>query len=161
MKSGDPTLQDIDQVPENFDDSNHHTAIAFYYCSDAYGVFLDGVDDFKEQDQFVEDRYGIQPLCLTSGHGHLIYHLYFVARKNESILADLEAMKMELQTLATEYSGLTEKPVRQCDIINIAYYLLVFRLQLLNLRRNSRQEQRTSRSSTIISSTTRIASARF
>ena len=65
MKSGDPTLQDIEEVPDNFDDPNHHTAISFYYCSDAYGAFLDGVDDFKEQDQFVEDRYGAHsPLYL-------------------------------------------------------------------------------------------------
>lgn len=58
LDSTEPTLQDIDQVPENFDDENHHAALAFLYYSDAYGVFLSGADDFSEQDQYLEQRYG-------------------------------------------------------------------------------------------------------
>lgn len=45
-------------MPDNFDDDNHHAALAFLYYSDAYGVFLSGADDFSEQDQYLEQRYG-------------------------------------------------------------------------------------------------------
>ena len=45
-------------MPENFEDENHHAALAFNYYSDAYGAFLSGADDFREQDQYLETRYG-------------------------------------------------------------------------------------------------------
>ena len=43
----------------NFDDENHHKALEFNYYSDAYGTFLAGADDFSEQDQYLERRYGM------------------------------------------------------------------------------------------------------
>ena len=52
-------MQALEHVPENFDDENHHAALAFLYYSDAYGVFLSGADDFSEQDQYLEQRYGV------------------------------------------------------------------------------------------------------
>lgn len=58
LDSGDPTLQALEDVPENFEDAHHHAALSFQYCTDAYGVFLEGQDDFSQQDQFIEDRYG-------------------------------------------------------------------------------------------------------
>ncbi|KAI5123278.1 hypothetical protein M0805_009300 [Coniferiporia weirii] len=95
LDSSEPTLQDLEQVPENFDDENHHAALAFHYYSDAYGVFLSGADDFSEQDQYLETRY---------------------ARKNENVLSELESLKAELQALTSEYQNLTEKPAPVVDL---------------------------------------------
>ncbi|THH04485.1 hypothetical protein EW145_g5494 [Phellinidium pouzarii] len=95
LDSAEPTLQDLEHVPENFDDENHHAALAFHYYSDAYGVFLSGADDFSEQDQYLETRY---------------------ARKNESVLSELEALKTELQNLTTEDQQLTERPAPIADL---------------------------------------------
>jgi hypothetical protein len=58
LESGHPTLQESTEVPEEFDDPNHHQAVAFDYYTDAYGFFLDGADAFEEQDQVLEGRYG-------------------------------------------------------------------------------------------------------
>lgn len=58
MGSDDPTLQEYEQVPDSFEDPNHHAAIAFRYYSDAYGAFLSGTDDFTEQKDELKARYG-------------------------------------------------------------------------------------------------------
>ncbi|EJD06000.1 uncharacterized protein FOMMEDRAFT_145334 [Fomitiporia mediterranea MF3/22] len=95
LDSADPTLQDVEQVPDNFDDENHHGALAFNYYGDAYGRFLSGEDNFSEQDQYLDQRY---------------------ARKNESVFAELEALNTELQALSQEYQNLTEKPAPIVDV---------------------------------------------
>jgi kinetochore protein NDC80 len=58
LESGHPTLQEPNDVPEEFEDPNHHQALAFDYYTEAYGFFLDGADAFEEQDQVLESRYG-------------------------------------------------------------------------------------------------------
>jgi kinetochore protein NDC80 len=67
MESHHPTLQDTSEIPDEFDDPNHHKALAFDYMVDAYDVFLGGSDVFDEQRRALEDRYGIyhnKILCL-------------------------------------------------------------------------------------------------
>ena len=66
LESEDPTLQDAEQVPEQFDDPNQHQALAFAHYVDAYEVFLKGADVYPEQERVVEERYGRlreEPLC--------------------------------------------------------------------------------------------------
>ena len=58
LESGDPTLQDEEQVPDEFDDLNHHQALAFAHYIDAYEVFLRGADVYPEQERLIEERYG-------------------------------------------------------------------------------------------------------
>ncbi|KAL5529070.1 hypothetical protein ACEPAG_5044 [Sanghuangporus baumii] len=94
LDSSEPTLQDVEQIPDSFDDDNHHAALALYYYDEAYGGFLSGQDDFSEQDGYIENRY---------------------ARKNESVLAELEALKTDVQALSQEYQNLTEKPAPVVD----------------------------------------------
>lgn len=67
LDSGHPTLQESTEVPEEFDDPNHHQALAFEYYTDAYGFFLEGADVFEEQDQILENRYGT-PFSSERGH---------------------------------------------------------------------------------------------
>ncbi len=49
MESEHPTLQFSGIVPEEFDDPNHHTALAFDYFAESYEAFFAGSDVFKEQ----------------------------------------------------------------------------------------------------------------
>jgi len=58
MESEHPTLQFSGIVPEEFDDSHHHAALAFDYFAEAYEAFFAGSDDFKEQQRKIEERYG-------------------------------------------------------------------------------------------------------
>jgi kinetochore protein NDC80 len=58
MESEHPTLQFSGIVPEEFDDPNHHAALAFDYFAEAYEAFFAGSDDFKEQQRKIEERYG-------------------------------------------------------------------------------------------------------
>ncbi len=58
MESEHPTLQFSGIVPEEFDDHNHHAALAFDYFADSYEAFFAGSDDFKEQRRKIEERYG-------------------------------------------------------------------------------------------------------
>lgn len=58
MNSNHPTLQQPDQVPEEFEDSLDHRALAFEYYDRAYTVWLDLIDDLSEPNQYLEDRYG-------------------------------------------------------------------------------------------------------
>jgi kinetochore protein NDC80 len=57
--SDDPTVQNEALVPEFFGEE-HNNTLAFEYYLDAYNVFLEGSDDFSQQDQYLEDRYGAQ-----------------------------------------------------------------------------------------------------
>ena len=58
MESEHPTLQFSGIVPEEFDDPNHHTALAFDYFAESYEAFFAGSDVFKEQQRKIEERYG-------------------------------------------------------------------------------------------------------
>lgn len=58
MESGDPSLQDPEQVPVAFDDEDHHNALAFEHYVDAYEAFLVGADVYPEQERVIEERYG-------------------------------------------------------------------------------------------------------
>ena len=58
LESADPTLQDEEQVPPEFDDPHHHQALAFAHYIDAYEVFLKGADVYPEQERVIEERYG-------------------------------------------------------------------------------------------------------
>ena len=51
------TLLDSSEVPEEFDDEHHHHTLAFEHCSEAYEVFLSGVDDYSPQERALEARY--------------------------------------------------------------------------------------------------------
>lgn len=59
--SDDPTVQDKSLVPEIFGEE-HNNTLAFEYYVEAYDVFLQGSDDFSEQDQELKDRYGMTVL---------------------------------------------------------------------------------------------------
>lgn len=58
MESADPTLQDADLVPDEFDDDHHHHALAMGHYLGAYEVFLLGQDVYPEQEKALEERYG-------------------------------------------------------------------------------------------------------
>ncbi|KAJ7219072.1 HEC/Ndc80p family-domain-containing protein [Mycena pura] len=92
--SGDPTLEDPSQVPEEFEDSWDHQALAFKYFDDSYGVWLDMVDDFAEPNQFLEDRYD---------------------RKNERAQIDLEDKTRQLEQVTVELNKLksTAPPITE------------------------------------------------
>ncbi|KII88961.1 hypothetical protein PLICRDRAFT_53458 [Plicaturopsis crispa FD-325 SS-3] len=89
LDSAHPTLQNSADVPEEFDDPNHHQAVAFDYYRSAYEIFLDGTDAFAEEDQKLEDRY---------------------ARKDEKVILDLEAKKEMLAQAKAEYDKLLSAP---------------------------------------------------
>ncbi|KAG6920000.1 hypothetical protein DXG01_013349 [Tephrocybe rancida] len=79
--SSHPTLQNPDDVPEEFDDLCDHRALAFDYFDQAYTVWLDLIDDFVEPNQYLEDRY---------------------ARKNERVQTDLEEQTNRLNQIKAE-----------------------------------------------------------
>lgn len=58
LESDDPTLQNIERIPEEFHEPMHHQALAFEYFSEAYIAFFHGADVFTEQDKVLEARYG-------------------------------------------------------------------------------------------------------
>lgn len=57
LGSDDPTLQELEQVPDIFSDPHHQFALAYQYYIDAYSAFLAGSDEFHDQDQALEERY--------------------------------------------------------------------------------------------------------
>jgi len=59
MESEHPTPQYSDIIPEEFDDPNHHAALAFDYFSEAYKAFFTGSDIFEDQQRKIEERYGV------------------------------------------------------------------------------------------------------
>lgn len=54
--SDDPTVQT--NVPEVFGE-DHNNALSFDYYVETYMAFLSGSDDFSEQDQVLNERYGM------------------------------------------------------------------------------------------------------
>jgi kinetochore protein NDC80 len=58
MESEHPTLQFSGIIPEEFDDPNHHAALAYDYFAESYEAFFAGSDDFADQQRKLEERYG-------------------------------------------------------------------------------------------------------
>ena len=56
--SSDPTLQDPDNVTEEFQDPLDHRALAFDYYEKAYIIWLNHEDEFVDPNQRLEDRFG-------------------------------------------------------------------------------------------------------
>ncbi|KAG7093794.1 hypothetical protein E1B28_007439 [Marasmius oreades] len=89
FNSGHPTLQDTRIIPDEFDDPNHHAALALEYYQDSYIIWLDHVDEFIEPNQQIEDRY---------------------ARKNERAQQELDLLTTQLHEAMTELKKLTDSP---------------------------------------------------
>ncbi|KAI6010177.1 HEC/Ndc80p family-domain-containing protein [Pisolithus marmoratus] len=85
LECDDPTLQNIERIPEEFHEPMHHQALAFEYFSEAYIAFFHGADVFTEQDKTLEARY---------------------AKKNERVLNDLEEQKEQLSQRQAELAQL-------------------------------------------------------
>jgi kinetochore protein NDC80 len=68
LNSGDPSLQIPEDVPEEFDDSHHHYALAFQFYEQSYALWLDGDDTFAEPRQELEERYGLCSTDALSGY---------------------------------------------------------------------------------------------
>ncbi|KAF7331687.1 putative kinetochore protein NDC80 [Mycena kentingensis (nom. inval.)] len=92
--SGDPTLQDPESVPEEFEEHWDHHALAFDYYDQAYALWLDMQDDFVEPNQYLEERY---------------------ARKNEQAQVDLDEKTKTLEQGQAELKKLqsTAPPLAQ------------------------------------------------
>ena len=62
MDSKHPTLQDPAFVPDEFEDNNHHLALALDHYHIAYDVFLQGQDVFPEQEKALASHRVAVPL---------------------------------------------------------------------------------------------------
>jgi kinetochore protein NDC80 len=60
LQSGDPTLQNTSNIPQEFDLPLHHSALAFEYYESTYSLWLNLDDDVDKQKHLIEDRYGEQ-----------------------------------------------------------------------------------------------------
>ncbi|KAH9934885.1 HEC/Ndc80p family-domain-containing protein [Fomitopsis serialis] len=89
LESKDVTLQDSELVPDEFEDINHHQALALDHCTLAYGMFLEGKDAFPEEEKILEARY---------------------ARKDEKVVALLEMQREELHRAQLELEALGKAP---------------------------------------------------
>ncbi|KAJ7600924.1 HEC/Ndc80p family-domain-containing protein [Mycena floridula] len=85
LESGHPSLQKVEDVPEEFDDMLHHGALAFDYYQQAYTIWLNLQDDFSEPQNALDDRY---------------------AKKNERINRDLDQVTRQLDEAQIEYNKL-------------------------------------------------------
>ncbi|KAJ3556638.1 hypothetical protein NM688_g1916 [Phlebia brevispora] len=85
----DNASENDEQVPEEFDDNHHHQALAFAHYVEAYEVFLRGADVYPEQERLLEERY---------------------AKKDESVVADLQAQRETLGRIQEELKTLVEEP---------------------------------------------------
>ena len=108
MESEHPTLQYSDVIPEEFDDPNHHAALAFDYFAEAYEAFFAGSDIFEGQQRKIEERYGVSHGPRTSDS----LTSAAIARKNARIETDLEEQKAEVAKLRAELEKLQSIPVR-------------------------------------------------
>lgn len=57
FSSGHPTLQDTSRIPEEFNDSMDHQALAFQYYEHAYEMWLNELDEFVEANEDLDFRY--------------------------------------------------------------------------------------------------------
>ncbi|KAF8590521.1 hypothetical protein K439DRAFT_1329564 [Ramaria rubella] len=81
-------FQNKSLVPEYFGEE-HNNTLAFEYYVEAYYIFLQGSDDFSEQDQDLEDRY---------------------AKRNQAIFQERDSLKDELEELQKEYDRAMAAP---------------------------------------------------
>ncbi|KAI0340605.1 hypothetical protein BDW22DRAFT_386897 [Trametopsis cervina] len=91
LSSQDPTLQEVELVPDEFDDMHHHEALAFEHYIHSYQLFLQGADLFPEQERTLEERY---------------------ARKDEKVVADLQRHKERLSDVTAELKKLKESDAK-------------------------------------------------
>ncbi|GBE82486.1 predicted protein [Sparassis crispa] len=91
VDSDDVTLQNSSVVPEQFDDINHHEALAMDHYIASYAVFLEGKDAFPEQERILEERYG-----------KLV--------KDGQVVAELDESKEQSMQVQNELEMLTESP---------------------------------------------------
>ncbi|KAG6813606.1 hypothetical protein H0H92_009223 [Tricholoma furcatifolium] len=98
--SGHPTLQNPDNIPEEFDDPFDHSALAFEYFDQAYTIWLDLKDEFTEANQWLEERY---------------------ARKNERVQTELEGLNNKLNEAKVELHKLKSSaaPVSKLEKENV------------------------------------------
>ncbi|KAI0933915.1 hypothetical protein AcV5_005931 [Taiwanofungus camphoratus] len=89
LESKDVTLQDSSLILDEFDDINHHLALALDHYTLAYGVFLQGKDAYPEQERLLEERY---------------------ARKDENVVTDLDQRRDKLKQMQTELEALEKSP---------------------------------------------------
>ena len=106
MTSGNPSLQDPSLVPDEFDDNNHHLALALDHNTTAYEVFLQGRDVFPEEEKLLEERYGTH-LSIPSKTVLTIV----VARKDSRVLSDLEQRREKLLEIQMEWEQLKKSAV--------------------------------------------------
>ncbi|RPD65917.1 hypothetical protein L226DRAFT_183236 [Lentinus tigrinus ALCF2SS1-7] len=86
MNSDDPTLQQPERIPVEFDDNiHHHMALALDHNVSSYERFLEGANDFMDQEKVLEERY---------------------ERKDASVLADLDQRREKLKELQLEWEQL-------------------------------------------------------
>ncbi|GJE86872.1 HEC/Ndc80p family-domain-containing protein [Phanerochaete sordida] len=86
LDSGDPTLQDPEQVPVAFEDDG---ALAFEHYVSTYEAFLLGADVYPEQERIIEERY---------------------AKKDEQAISDLQSLKEKLTKVEAELETLKKAP---------------------------------------------------
>ncbi|KAJ3805757.1 HEC/Ndc80p family-domain-containing protein [Lentinula lateritia] len=84
--SGHPTLQDPDNVLEEFQDPFDRRTLAFDYYSKCYALWLDHIDEFEEPNEQLEDRY---------------------AKKNQRVQKDVEVKNQQLDEAKIECDILT------------------------------------------------------
>ncbi|KAE9406418.1 hypothetical protein BT96DRAFT_954872 [Gymnopus androsaceus JB14] len=100
--SSDPTLQDPDNVTEEFQDPLDHRALAFDYYEKAYIIWLNHEDEFVDPNQRLEDRF---------------------AKKNERVQNDLEAKIKQLNEAEIENKNLktADPPIKALQEKNNLY----------------------------------------
>lgn len=86
LESGDPTLQEPDQVPVAFENDQ---ALVFEHYVTTYEAFLLGADVYPEQERIIEERY---------------------AKKDEQVVAELQAQKEKLAQVEAELEILKKAP---------------------------------------------------
>ncbi|KAA1471261.1 hypothetical protein DENSPDRAFT_858824 [Dentipellis sp. KUC8613] len=94
MESGHPTLQDLSDIPDEFDDPHMHQALAFDYIGESYDSFLAGTEGVVNHEHALEERY---------------------ARKDERVRADLEEKNHLLSLAKAELDRLlsSEPPIEK------------------------------------------------
>lgn len=92
FSSGHPTLQDTSRIPEEFNDSMDHQALAFQYYEHAYEMWLNELDEFVEANEDLDFRYN---------------------KKNEKVENDLQEQRASLKAARAELKKLkSSEPLR-------------------------------------------------
>lgn len=114
LASRHPSVHDPSQVPEEFDDPLHHTALAFQFYTSTYSQWLDLQDDFDKHKEVIEARYGeISLLPMPS------FSTVSLARKNERLKTELDNITKQLADSQLEYEKLKSSAVRLLEFLPI------------------------------------------